>query len=220
MDWNRTVLRIAGAQIDYLSIHHYYGLREMQGDPLNLMARPLYYERLYAQVADLLRELAPDRKIKLVVNEWNTALPLPRQTRWSRPSTARMMNVFERSGLVEMTAASIWSTAGPAASSRRATTPCSSRPPTWRSSSTTSISAPSAGGRGLGADLRHVARGRGIFNVAASRRATDGSCTSRRSIPALSVPADDDHGDGVRQPGPIETLNADCAANGFSSPRP
>ena len=99
MDWNRTVLKIAGARIDYLSIHHYYGLREMQGDALNLMARPLFYERLYAQVAELLRELVPDRKIKLVINEWNTALPLPRQESMeSALYGARLMNVFERSG--------------------------------------------------------------------------------------------------------------------------
>jgi len=32
MSWNRTVLRRAGASIDYLSIHHYYGTWEMGGD--------------------------------------------------------------------------------------------------------------------------------------------------------------------------------------------
>ncbi len=31
LDWNRTVLRRAGAVIDLLSIHHYYGLGEMAG---------------------------------------------------------------------------------------------------------------------------------------------------------------------------------------------
>jgi alpha-L-arabinofuranosidase len=108
MDWNRTVLQIAGPHIDYLAIHHYYGLREMQGDALNLMARPLFYERFYRQVGALLRELVPDREIKLAINEWNTSLPLPRQhSMESALYAARLMNVFERSGdLVEMTAVS------------------------------------------------------------------------------------------------------------------
>jgi alpha-N-arabinofuranosidase len=108
MDWNRTVLKLAGPQIDYLAIHHYYGLREMQDDARNLMARPLFYERFYRQVGALLRELVPGRKIKLAINEWNTSLPVPRQhSMESALYAARLMNVFERSGeLVQMTAVS------------------------------------------------------------------------------------------------------------------
>jgi alpha-N-arabinofuranosidase len=108
MDWNRTVLKLAGLHIDYLAIHHYYGLREMQGDASNLMARPLFYERFYRQVAALLRELVPGRDVKLAINEWNTSLPVPRQhSMESALYAARMMNVFERSGdLVRMTAVS------------------------------------------------------------------------------------------------------------------
>jgi alpha-L-arabinofuranosidase len=108
MDWNRTVLKLAGPHIDYLAIHHYYGLREMQDDASNLMARPLFYERFYRQVAALLRELVPGREVKLAINEWNTSLPLPRQhSMESALYAARMMNVFERSGdLVQMTAVS------------------------------------------------------------------------------------------------------------------
>src|SRR5262249_25064910 len=37
MAWNRTVLRTAGAVIDYLAIHHYYGREAMAGDAANLM---------------------------------------------------------------------------------------------------------------------------------------------------------------------------------------
>jgi alpha-N-arabinofuranosidase len=108
MDWNRTVLKLAGPHIDFLAIHHYYGLRDMQGDALNLMARPLFYERFYGQVASALRELVPDRPIKLAINEWNTSLPVPRQhSMESALYAARLMNVFERAGdLVEMTAVS------------------------------------------------------------------------------------------------------------------
>lgn len=108
MNWNRTVLRAAGENIDYLAIHHYYGRREMAGDPLNLMARPLFLERFYGEVEQLLRELAPGGRIKLAINEWGLDLPVERQ--YSMESAlygARLMNVFERRGdLVEMSAVS------------------------------------------------------------------------------------------------------------------
>ena len=107
MDWNRIVLQTSGSQIDYLAVHHYYGPKEMQGDPLNLMAHPLFYERFYKQMQDLINAAAPGRDIKLSINEWNTALPLPRQhSMESALYAARLMNVFERSDIVAMTAVS------------------------------------------------------------------------------------------------------------------
>lgn len=108
MNWNRTVLRRAGASIDYLAIHHYYGRREMKGDALNLMARPLHYERFYKQVEQLIAELVPGRMVQLAINEWGLDLPVERQ--YSMESAlygARLMNVFERKGhLVGMSAVS------------------------------------------------------------------------------------------------------------------
>lgn len=108
MKWNRTVLREAGRAIDYLAIHHYYGRSEMRGDPLNLMARPLFLERFYAQVSELLREFQLTGRVKLAINEWGLDLPSERQ--YSMESAlygARLMNVFERSGeVVEMSAVS------------------------------------------------------------------------------------------------------------------
>ena len=108
MNWNRTVLRAAGENIDYLAIHHYYGRREMAGDRSKLMARPLHFERLYREVSQMLRELAPNRGIKLAINEWG--LDLPTEQQYSMESAlygARLMNVFERSGdIVEMSAVS------------------------------------------------------------------------------------------------------------------
>ena len=108
MDWNRTVLRTAGTNIDYLAIHHYYGRREAGNDPLNLMARPLFFERFYRDVEQLLRELGLDSRVKLAINEWGLDLPTERQ--YSLESAlygARLMNVFERMGqLVEMSAVS------------------------------------------------------------------------------------------------------------------
>lgn len=108
MAWNRTVLSTAGQAIDYLAIHHYYGLREEEREYPNLMARPLFYERFYREVGKVIAELAPGRDIRLIINEWNTALPVPRQhSMESALYGARLMNVFERSGdLVEMTAVS------------------------------------------------------------------------------------------------------------------
>jgi alpha-N-arabinofuranosidase len=108
MAWNRTLLSRAGAQIDYLAIHHYYGLNDAQREYGNLMARPLFYERFYRDLSGVIAELAPGRAIRLIVNEWNTALPVPRQhSMESALYGARLMNVFERSGdVVEMTAVS------------------------------------------------------------------------------------------------------------------
>jgi alpha-N-arabinofuranosidase len=109
MRWNRTVLERAGNHIDYLAIHHYYNTQgEVGDDPYNLMARPLYFERFYKEVAELIRETAPGRQIKLAINEWGLALPVHRQySIESALYAGRLMNVFERSGdVVGMSAVS------------------------------------------------------------------------------------------------------------------
>jgi alpha-N-arabinofuranosidase len=107
MNWNRTVLKSSGSQIDYLAVHHYYGEKEMQGDLRNLMARPLHYENFYQEMKRTIAELVPGHKIQLAVNEWNTTLPLPAQhSMLSALYAARLMNVFERSGIVGMSAPS------------------------------------------------------------------------------------------------------------------
>ena len=108
MGWNRTVLRLAGERVDYLAIHHYYSARETQGDALNLMARPLFYERFYREVGRAIRELAPRGRVKLNINEWGLDLPEARQHSMEAALYgARLMNVFERSGdVVEMSAVS------------------------------------------------------------------------------------------------------------------
>jgi len=108
MDWNRIVVSNAGASFDYLAIHHYYGRHEMRGDVANLMARPLFYQRFYEQVAALLKETSPRHEIKLAINEWGLDLPLEQQySMLSALYGARLMNIFERSnGLVAMSAVS------------------------------------------------------------------------------------------------------------------
>jgi alpha-N-arabinofuranosidase len=108
MKWNRTVLRAAGENIDYLAIHHYYGRHEAGNDLSKLFARPLVLERFYQDVAQLLRELRLNDRVKLAINEWGLDLPTERQ--YSIEAAiygARLMNVFERSGdLVAMSAVS------------------------------------------------------------------------------------------------------------------
>ena len=91
-----------------MTFHHSSGLTAAEREYPNLMARPLVYERFYRDVAGAIAELAPGRDIRIITNEWNTGLPLPRQHSME-PALygARLMNVFERSGdLVEMTAPS------------------------------------------------------------------------------------------------------------------
>ena len=107
-EWNQTVLKNAGQNIDYLAVHHYYGASEMKGDLNNLQAHPLHYERFYQETERMIRQLVPDRDIKLAINEWNTTLPLPRQhSMESALYAGRLMNVFERAGdRVEMSAVS------------------------------------------------------------------------------------------------------------------
>jgi len=108
MTWNRTVLGSAGDSIDYLAIHHYYGRHEAGNDLSKLLARPLFLERFYGDVLQLLRDLKLDGRVKLAINEWGLDLPTERQ--YSIEAAlygARLMNVFERSGeLVEMSAVS------------------------------------------------------------------------------------------------------------------
>jgi alpha-N-arabinofuranosidase len=108
LEWNRTVLTIAGKNIDYLSVHHYYGDAETKGDTNNLWARQLHYERFYREMQQMIHELVPGRDINLAVNEWNTTFSPPRQhSMESAVYAARLMNVFERSGdVVQMSAVS------------------------------------------------------------------------------------------------------------------
>jgi alpha-N-arabinofuranosidase len=107
MAWNRTLLRAAAGEIDYLAVHHYYGNKEMAGDARNLMARPLHYERLYADVAKLVREEAGGKPIRLSVNEWGLSISEARYYSMEAAAYgARLMNVFERSPNVAMSAES------------------------------------------------------------------------------------------------------------------
>ncbi|MCI0659926.1 MAG: hypothetical protein L0220_02520 [Acidobacteria bacterium] len=108
LKWNRTVLQLAAREIDYLAIHHYYSRTEMKGNPQNLLARPLFYDRFYQEVKQLIGEFDPNHRIKLSINEWG--LDLPESQQYSILAAlygARLMNVFERNNsLIEMSAVS------------------------------------------------------------------------------------------------------------------
>ncbi len=101
------MLKLAGRDIELLSIHHYDGPTEQQ-DARWLMARPLHWEAYYRELGGLMRATVPGHDIKLIVNEWNSVLPLPRQHSMEAALyAARMLNVFERSGdVVTMSAVS------------------------------------------------------------------------------------------------------------------
>jgi alpha-L-arabinofuranosidase len=74
----------------------------------NLLTRPLYYERFYAGVETLFRQLDPNRRPRLAINEWGLDLPESQQySILAALYAARLMNVFERrSDLVAMSAVS------------------------------------------------------------------------------------------------------------------
>jgi alpha-N-arabinofuranosidase len=105
MEWNRTVLKIAGRNIDLLSVHHYWAFPgELRADPDHALARPASYEKFYGELEQEIERLVPDRKIKLAINEWNTQMPLPAQHSLEAGlAGARLLNVLERtSRLIEM----------------------------------------------------------------------------------------------------------------------
>jgi alpha-N-arabinofuranosidase len=110
MAWNRTVLQQTPAEtrLDYLSIHHYYGRHEMNGDLQKLLARPEFYSHEYDEIEALMREFPAAHRPKLAINEWGLDLPESQQySILTALYAARLMHVFERHGdLVGMTSVS------------------------------------------------------------------------------------------------------------------
>jgi alpha-N-arabinofuranosidase len=99
LEWNRTLIEIAGKNIDEIAIHHYYGKKEMQGDVNNLLAHPMHFSQFMDQMREMLARMVPDKQIQLNINEWNTSLPVPEQhTMESALYAGGMLNVFERHG--------------------------------------------------------------------------------------------------------------------------
>ena len=100
--WNSAVLRIAGPEIDFLSIHDYTTLSQNASAPnprAAMMARAGEFERSYHHTGDLIAKLAPSRNIRQIVNEWNLFYDAATiQSMEGAVYAARMMNGFEREG--------------------------------------------------------------------------------------------------------------------------
>lgn len=97
-DWNSTVLRIAGPEINFLAIHDYTSSNE-NTSRAQMLGRAAKFEAGYRHTADLIRQLAPGRNIRQIVNEWNLFYDASViQGREGAVYASRMMNGFERSG--------------------------------------------------------------------------------------------------------------------------
>ena len=110
--WNEAVLRGAGEGIDYLSFHIYQPEKEgwqEASDPEALhhvvCAAPLDVEAITGRVAAQIEALAPGRKIRVALDEWNLWLPPPPEAQSMHQVvytlrdalyTAGMFHVFHR----------------------------------------------------------------------------------------------------------------------------
>jgi alpha-N-arabinofuranosidase len=110
--WNETVLRLAGDVMDYFSFHFYQpGLGGWQEtyDPealyYTVCAGPLDAEDIIQRLSRQIAEWAPDRNIRLALDEWNLWLAPPPHARSRHQNnytlrdavyTAGMLNVFHR----------------------------------------------------------------------------------------------------------------------------
>ncbi|MBI5685449.1 MAG: hypothetical protein HZC54_10230 [Verrucomicrobia bacterium] len=69
LDWNCTVLKQIGGQIDYLAQHLY--TRHVEFDAL--MAEPSRYEKFLRGLKELIQTECPGRNVRVTLNEWNLA---------------------------------------------------------------------------------------------------------------------------------------------------
>ncbi|MCX6899405.1 MAG: hypothetical protein NT105_11970 [Verrucomicrobia bacterium] len=67
LNWDRTVLKMVGGQIDYLAQHLYTNHSDFDG----LMAEPLRYEKFLRDLKELIKTECPGRNIRVTLNEWN-----------------------------------------------------------------------------------------------------------------------------------------------------
>jgi alpha-N-arabinofuranosidase len=101
-DWNRTVARIAGAEIQYLAIHDYTSASQNAQEPnprVAMMAHAGEFEAHYRHIGDILQQASPGHPIRLIVNEWNLFYSSETiQSMDGAVYASRLMNGFERDG--------------------------------------------------------------------------------------------------------------------------
>jgi len=84
-DWNRTVLQIAGAQMDYLAVHRYCPHTRDDSRAAEqyaaIVAAPVDVERRLRKTAETIREvLGEDAPVRIAFDEWNVWLDANRDT--------------------------------------------------------------------------------------------------------------------------------------------
>lgn len=67
LNWNRTVLKQIGEQIEYLAQHLYTNHGEFD----RLMAEPLRYEKFLNELNVMIQTECPGHKVRVTLNEWN-----------------------------------------------------------------------------------------------------------------------------------------------------
>lgn len=75
--WNEPLLRIAGKELDYLSVHDYTSSNSKDRDYLYnfIVGAPTRIEKLLVETTAYVNRLSPGRKIPLAFDEWNVWLP-------------------------------------------------------------------------------------------------------------------------------------------------
>jgi len=75
--WNDPLIKIAGKELDYLSVHEYTGSGSKDPDYLYnfIVGAPTRIEKLLKDTAEYINKLSPGRKIPLAFDEWNVWLP-------------------------------------------------------------------------------------------------------------------------------------------------
>lgn len=100
--WNSAVLEVAGPYIQFLAIHDYNSSAQNASAPsprAEMFARAAEFESNYQQIANLIRQKAPGRDIRLIVNEWNLFYGADViESMEGAVYASRMMNGFERDG--------------------------------------------------------------------------------------------------------------------------
>ena len=75
--WNEPLVKIAGRELDYLSVHDYTGSNSKDENYLYhfIVGAPVRIEKMLADTIACIQKLSPEKKIFLAFDEWNVWLP-------------------------------------------------------------------------------------------------------------------------------------------------